>query len=199
MTVVVPASRHHPARLVGVFFGGIAAFGLIAAAAYAVIYIVDNETSNTPPPVPAPAANLDLPAGMVVIRPTVVEEWRDVLGFDPVLPEVLPQDVINTPLYFLQPQDAEFGSAGHVRYAYADGTPAIALIEQLGGLKTDSPMKVLESGGTRVHIANMPCGDIVIQAQMFFAIDVTDPPAPADTTAAAEAFVTPLRDQCAAY
>ena len=197
MTVVL--RPNHPARLAGVFLGGVAAFALIAAAAYAVMYIVDNETSTAPPPA-VPAANLDLPAGMVVIRPTVVEEWRDVLGFEPVLAEVLPDNVVETPLYFLQPQDAEFGTAGHVRYAYEDGTPAIALIEQTGGLKTDSPMKVLESGGTRAHIVNLACGDIVIQAQMFFATDVAaDPPAPAETTAAAEAFVAPLRDQCAAY
>jgi hypothetical protein len=194
MTVVL--RPNHPARLAGVFFGGIAAFALIAAAAYAVMYIVDNETSTVPPP-PVPAANLDLPAGMVVIRPTVVEEWREMLGFEPVLAEVLPDGVVETPLYFLQPQDAEFGTAGHVRYAYEDGTPAIALIEQAGGLKTDSPMKALESGGTRAHIVNMPCGDIVIQAQMFFAIDVADPPSPQETTAAAEAFAAPLREQCA--
>jgi hypothetical protein len=146
-----------------------------------------------------PTANLDLPAGMVVIRPTVIEEWRDVLGFDPVLAEVLPDNVVATPLYFLQPQDAEFGTAGHVRYAYEDGTPAIALIEQSGGLKTDSPMKVLESGGTRAHIVNLACGNIVIQAQLFFALDVAEPPVPTETTAAAEAFVAPLREQCASY
>lgn len=194
MTVVL--RPNHPARLAGVFLAGIAAFGIIAGAAYAVMYIIDNETSTAGQPTQSPTANLDLPAGMVVIRPTDLQEWNEALGFEPVLAEVLPEGVIETPLYFLQPQDPEFGTAGHVRYAYGDGSPAIALIEQVGGLDTSSPMKVLESAGTRAHIVNLGCGGIVIQAQVFFAIDVADPPAPKETTATAERFVETLRDQC---
>jgi hypothetical protein len=193
MTVVLRSQQ--PLRLFGVFAAALGAFALIAAAAYAVLYIVENETAKPAPP-PAPAADFDLPQGMVVIRPTDLGEWEEVLGFAPVVAAELPDGVVDMPLYFLQPPDATFGVAGHVRYAYMDGRPAISLIEQVGGLDTDSPMKAVESADTRVHIVNLPCGEIVIQAQMFFQGDGPDAPTPKDSSATAGAFFDSLRDHC---
>jgi hypothetical protein len=193
MTVV--AQPQHPARLVGVLVRALAAFALLASAAYAVLYIVDNETRSAPAPPPA-ASDLGLPDGMVAIRPTDLTEWKDILGFEPVLANDLPSGVIDGPVYFMQPPSGEFGVAGHVRYAYEDGRPAISLIEQSGGLDVTSPMKAIESGGTRVHLVNLACGDIVIQAQMFFRADGPDAPDPAATTATASAFFDGLRAQC---
>jgi hypothetical protein len=193
MTVVL--RPNHPARLVGVFAAALGAFALLAAAAYAAIYIVDQETAG-PAPAPAPAADFDIPDDMVIIRPTDLAEWDDVLGFQPVLAETLPPRVVGTPLYFLQPNNPTHGVAGHVRYAYEDGTPAISLIEQSGGLDTTSPMKAVESAGTRVHLINLACGDIVIQAQMFFPAGDTAAQDPKATSAAAAAFFDGLRAQC---
>jgi hypothetical protein len=193
MTVVL--RPNHPARLFGVFAAALGAFALVAAAAYAAMYIVDQETAG-PASTPAPAAEFDIPDDMVIIRPTDLAEWDDLLGFEPVVAEALPAGVVATPLYFLQPNNPKHGVAGHVRYAYEDGTPAISLIEQSRGLDTTSPMTAVESAGTRVHLVNMQCGDIVIQAQMFFPARDTAPQDPKATSAAAAAFFDDLRAQC---
>jgi hypothetical protein len=192
MTVVL--RPNHPARMAGVFVAAVSAFALVAAAAYAVLYIIDNETQSSV--TPQTGANFDLPEGMVAIRPTDVEEWESELGFEPVLAGELPAGVIDDPLYFLQPPSEEFGVAGHVRYAYEDGRPAISLVEQSAGFDVSSPMKAIESESTRVHLVNLACGDIVIQAQMFFRADGVDAPEPKETSAIAASFFEALTRQC---
>ena len=187
---------HRPFHLLGVFAASVLAFGLVASAAGAALYIYENERP-TPEAAPAPAANVDLPEGLVLIQQVEsAADWERELQFAPVVPETLPEGVVAEAGYYLQQPDSFGRRAGHVRYAYGDGAPAIVLIEQAGTISAEPPMKALESSGKRSHIVTFACGSIVIQAQVYFDVEGGAVGSPKETAAIAEGFVTGLRSQC---
>jgi len=195
MTVL--ARPNHPVRLAGVLAASVLAFGIVASAAGAVLYVVDNERGATQFAAPV-QATVELPAGMVLIkRVDNTTGWKDALGFEPLLAEALPEGVLDQPMLYLQQPDARGRIAGHVRYAHADGSPAIALIEQQGTNFEEPPMKTEEpAAGTRLHLLTFTCGDLVVQSQVYFQAGDGELLAAAETQAIAEAFITDLREQC---
>ena len=198
MTTSVLARSNHPARLAGVFASSILAFGIVAAAAAAILYIVESEGwFSSPPAAPTVNANVDLPPGLILIRrvegPVV---WASQVGFEPIAADVLPDGVDATPLYFLQQPDATGRRAGHLRYT-AQGGPLVVLVEQQGTLDTEPEMQATETDAGRAYTQWVSCGNIVIQAQLYFSLDAAGSPLPASQTATiAERFVAALRDQC---
>lgn len=193
MTVI--ARPAHPVRLAGVFLASLAAFALVAAAAGAVMYILDNERGGST--AIAPHADVDLPPGMVLVRPIEGEsQWRDALAFSPIIPETLPASVDASPLYFLQQPDARGRQAGHVRFA-SQGGPTIILVEQQGELTQESPLRTQESPGTRAYLEAFACGTIVLQTQLYFSLDAESLPPRAETVAVAQKFSDDLHEQCA--
>ena len=194
MTVL--AQPRQPLRLVGVFVASVAAFALIAAAAGAVLYIIDNETSSPVTSV-LPQADVDLPPGMVLVRSIEsADQWRDSLGFAPVIPESLPAGIDGEPLYFLQQPDARGRTAGHVRFA-SEGGPTLILVQQEGRIAQDSPLRTQESDGSRAYLESFACGTVVMQTQLYFSTDGASPPTASESFAIASAFSESLHQQCA--
>lgn len=196
MTVL--ARPNHPVRLAGVFVLGVLAFGLVAAAAGAVLYIIDNERSSGAPPAVANGVNVDLPPGLALLhRVDSVAEWSDALGFKPVMADMLPEGVVDQPLLYVQQPDKAGNVAGRVRYGRDDGAPGVELIEQPGTPASDLTMRLVESAGTRVHIQALACGSLAIHVQVFFQEDAGgELPGVPVTEAVAQAVVASLRDQC---
>jgi hypothetical protein len=194
MTVL--ARPNHPARLAGVFVFSVLAFGLVAAAAGAVLYIIQNERASATPSTVS-GGTVDLPPGMVQIRRIdSFAAWKDALGFAPLLPDALPEGVANAPALYLQQPDASGRPAGHVRYARADGSPAVVLIEQQGTISAEPLLKTAETDGTRLHLQTFTCGSLVVQAQLYFQSDPNPLPPVSQTEDAATSFIEGLRQQC---
>ena len=195
MTVL--ARPHDPSRLARIFVSSVLAFGLVAAAAGAILYIIDNERSSGAAPVATGGGTVDLPAGLVQIRRVdSVAEWKDAMRFKPLLAEALPDGVVDAPALYLQQPDAAGRRAGHVRYVREDGAPGVVLIEQQGTISTEPPVKTGEAAGTRMYLQTITCGTLVIQAQLYFQAGTGALPPESETAATAEAFIAGLRDQC---
>jgi hypothetical protein len=194
MTVIV--RPNHPARLAGVFAASIAAFALVAAAAGAVLYIVDNERRSAAPTATGPIADVDLPSGLVLVQPIEGEAaWRDALGFRPIIPDSLPEGVGAEPAYLLQQPDSRGRRAGHLRFGSESG-PTIVLVEQQGQIAAEKPLYSNESENTRAYFESFQCGLVVIQAQIYFSLDVAPPPLIVATNSVANSFMADLKDQC---
>lgn len=196
MTIL--ARPNHPARLAGVFAASLAAFAVLAAAAFAAFYLFDSETGSNPAigselPV---NADVDLPAGMVLVRGVGdAAAWEAELGFTPLEPEALP-DGVGDALYYVQQPDAAGRSAGHLRYMTEDGGLLLVVVEQKGTLANDRPMRTGETTTTREHIESFGCGTIVVTAQLFFSLDTPGAPDASASLAIADDFVAGMREQC---
>lgn len=194
MTVL--ARPNHPLRLAGVFAASLLAFGVIAAAAAAVLFIVDRETDGSVSSQVAVDANVELPAGMVLVRQVAdAEAWNAELGFEPIEPDSLPSGMVG-PTYHVQQPDAAGRIAGHLRYTAEEGRLLIVLVEQRGTLAVGRPMRTGETPTTREHIESFGCGNVVITAQLFFSLDGPAAPTATESLATSEALVANLREQC---
>jgi hypothetical protein len=192
MTVITrPGS---PVRLVGLFAFSVLVFGLLASAAGAAMYVVDTERGRGTDAV-APAANVELPSGLVLVSQVDEQVWRDKVGFAPFLPDIMPAGVDPTPRLYVQQPDDHSRVAGHVRYAPAGG-PAVVLIEQQGTLSREVGMRTQDSDSARSHIETFVCGTIVIQAQVYFSLESDAAPTAGETGLIAADFVNALRAQC---
>lgn len=195
MTILASTPQHRPIRLLGVFAASVLAFGVVASAVLAAVYIYESE--QPPVSAPAPGVNVELPNGLVLIeRVETAADWDRALQFEPIYPALLPDGVADEAMLYLQQPDSFGRRAGHVRYAYGDGAPAVVLIEQAGTIAAEPPMKVLESSGKRSHIATFACGTIVIQAQVYFDVEGGAAGSSTETGLIAEDFVAGLRSQC---
>lgn len=193
MTVL--AQPRQPLRLLGVFAASLAGFALIAAAVGAVLYIVDNETAAPSSPLSF-QADVDLPPGMVLVRPVEsADQWRDALAFAPILPETLPEGLLDDPLYFLQQPDARGRIAGHIRFATSGG-PTLILVEQQGQIAVERPLRAQESDSSVGYLEAFACGNIVIQTQLYFSKDTANAVDPDESLAIARAFSDALHAQC---
>jgi len=193
MTVVT--RQHTTARLLGVFALSLAAFGLVASAAGAALYVIDSERGFGTDEGTA-TANVDLPSGMVLVtRLADAAAWEPKLGFEPVLPDELPAGVGTQPHYYAQQPDERGRLAGHIRYA-SEGGPSVVLVEQQGTLSREVGMRTQELDGVRQHVESFGCGLVVIQAQLYVSTDAPGAPTAEDSGAMAAAFVASLRRQC---
>jgi hypothetical protein len=199
--------RYPAMRFASIFLGALGAWSIIAAAALAVVLIVQNE--RRPLPAAAVPSNASIHAtGMIVLSPlNDAKAFKDTVGFAPVVPDDLPDLTVAAPRFFATPADDGSISAGQVRFATRadvshDGLrgPAIALIERPRGASevANSTVATAIASTSRIFTSDVICGSVTITAQLYFYSSGTEgPPAEAAASPVAEAFLSALRDQCA--
>jgi hypothetical protein len=186
-------SPNHPLRLGAFFLGALTASALVASAAGAVLYIMDREFGEPARPAPHPSAKVDLPEGLVLVRRIDGPgEWEPALGFEPVMPERLPEGVDSSPVYLLQPGEDGGWRAGHIRYTSAGG-PSVVLVQHEAALADGAEPRVIETDESLAIIDIIDCGPIAIQSQLYFDTQNTDE---ATARAIADDFESGLRAQC---
>jgi hypothetical protein len=190
MTVLTRPS--HALRLAGLFATSVAVFGLFAAAAGAVLYMIDNERGVSRPGA-APTADIELPPGLTLVhRIDGPDVWEERLGFAPVMPKALPDGVRDDAIFLLQPDDEGGWRAGHIRFA-GDAGVWLVLVEQYGALSSEEPTRTIETDETLAYVGAFSCGPIILQPQVYVSRTLLSG---ADAEAIAEAFVSGLREQC---
>jgi hypothetical protein len=208
------ARPNHPARLAAIFFGAIAAFAIVLTAALAAYYIWLEETQSGTGFVAgvsdAPDGDVNVPGGVLVVIPAETpEEFEELAGFAPFIPERVPASTDGTPKFAVTEPDANGLRVGRVAFSSKPDVevggisgPVIVIGEALGtpGEGVDGEIKRIEGAG-RTLAATMPCGDLVIDVQMYFS-----PATPADgedlitpyMRDVARDFIDTIKTQCAA-
>lgn len=185
---------NHPARLGGILALSLGAYALVAAAAGAILYVIDSERDARRDPPRVTAANVELPPGMVLVRRIDgPDAWKDALGFAPVVPRELPAGVAEEPLYMLQPDDDGGWRSGHIRYSSVSGL-ALVLVEQELATAPNALPRTVQGEESLMIIELVECGDVLVQAQLYFDIAATDS---AEARTVTDDFITGLRAQCA--
>jgi hypothetical protein len=210
----VLAQPNHPVRLAAFFFGTIAAFAIVLSAALAAYYVWLEETQSSVGRVAgtsdAPDGNIDTPGGVVVVIPVETRaEFEELAGFPPFVPDRVPASTDGTPKFAVTEPDANGLRVGRVAFSSKPDVevegisgPVIVIGEAYGtpGEGVDGEIKRIEGAG-RTLAATMPCGDLVIDVQMYFS-----PATPADGEELitpymrdlAKGFVDGIKAQCAA-
>jgi hypothetical protein len=185
---------NHPARLGGILALSVGAYALVAAAAGAILYVIDSERDARRGPAAVAVANVDLPAGMVLVRRIDgPDTWKDALGFAPIVPRELPAGVAEQPLYMLQPEDDGGWRSGHIRYSSVSGL-ALVLVEQELATAANALPRTVQGEESLMIIELVECGEVLVQAQLYFDIAATDA---TEARTVTDDFVAGLRAQCA--
>lgn len=171
---------NHPARLAAIFFGTIAGFGIVLAAALSLYLIVldqrDAKISRIAGSSAAPAGNIEAPPGLIVVIPVEnPRAFEDLAGFAPFVPKRVPSSSDPTPNFTVTQPDANGLRVGRVAFSAkneaVDGVtgPVIVIGEAYGkpGEGVDGELKRIVSGA-RALVATLGCGDLVIDVQMYF-------------------------------
>jgi hypothetical protein len=200
---------NHPVRLAAIFFGTIAGFAVVLAAALAAHYVWLEETSKPVSRV-AGASNVQAGDGLVVVLPVEnARQFEELAGFAPFVPERVPASTEGAAKLAVTQPDANGFVVGRVAFsakpdADVDGIsgPVIVIGEAFGkpGEGVDGEIKRI-SGAGRVLAATLGCGDLVIDVQMYFS-----PTTPADGEElitpymrdVAKGFIDGIKEQCAA-
>lgn len=175
-TMTVLTQANHPARLAAIFFGTIAAFGVVLTAALALYLVVlDMRHAHAPWP-PSSAADVQSPNGIIVVIPAATpQEFEAIAGFPPFVPSRVPSSTDPTPKFAVTQPDASGFRVGRVAFSAkpdaVDGVtgPVIVIGEAYGkpGDGVDGELKSIVSGARGVA-ATLPCGDLVIDVQLYF-------------------------------
>jgi hypothetical protein len=188
------AQPNHPVRLAALFFGTIAAFAVVLAAALAAHYVWLEET-NEPVSRVAGASNVQAGDGLIVVVPAdSPRQFEDLAGFAPFVPGRVPASTDGTPKFAVTQPDANGFVVGRVAFSAKAGTevdgisgPVIVIGEAFGkpGEGVDGEIKRI-SGAGRVLAATLGCGELVIDVQLYFS---------PSTPAGGEELITPyMRD-----
>jgi len=181
-----------PARLLWLFARSLAVSALIAAAAYAALYVAHDMRTRAAPAAGQPQGNAVVAPGLELLTPYAdAEALAAAVGFTPVLPEQLPDGVVAPKFDATQP-DASGVRRAEIRYAARrdGGGPALLLVESLAA--AGSPASFASDGAIGRYAAAVRCGDVSVAALLFF--PASAPPADAATSAAG--FFDALRAQC---
>ncbi len=200
MIVTIHAHRRHALRSTGIFLAAAAAWAIVAGAVLSAILIVREELQS--PSSVATQARPDIKAdGLVVLNPLSDRgAFKDALGFEPVVPETLPDTTSSSPLFF-----SISDSSGQVRFAPRSDTTddglrgaAIALTEQrhTEDEAVDRTVKTAVTGTTRIVSTSLVCGGITVQAQLYFYSSTSDAPGAETVTPRVDAFLAALGSQC---
>jgi hypothetical protein len=190
-----------------------AAASIVAAALVSMLFIIHDQRDNAADSIAAPVApggQVEAPGGLVVVRPVEsASDFEDLTGFAPFVPDSLPPASDPTPKFAVAQADANGLRAGRVAFssrpgwsAYGITGPVVVIEEAKGapGAGVDGKLKTL-GNGTRALAATLPCGDLVLDVQLYFGPDA----------APGEELVTPymrdvatqlvdgIRMQCAAH
>jgi hypothetical protein len=189
--VNVLSQPNHPARLLALFAASLAVTGVIAGAAIAMLYVVDDlRGGNDAPSAASAPQHIEAPEGLVVVIPVAdAKEFKALTGFKPFVPSSLPETTRGAPVMSVTQPDEEGRRVGRVSYSAkpdpVEGVtgPLIVIIEAKGtpGDGVDGELKRLTAGNGRTLVATLSCDDLVLDIQMYFTPDV----------APNEPFVTP--------
>ncbi len=173
------AQPNHPARLAAIFFGTIAGFGIVLAAALSLYLIVLDQQDAGGSRVAGTSAapgNIEAPPGLIVVIPVEgPREFEGLAGFAPFVPKRVPSSTDATPKYAVTQADANGLRVGRVAFSAkneaVDGItgPVIVIGEAYGkpGEGVDGELKRIISGA-RALVTTLGCGDLVIDVQMYF-------------------------------
>ncbi len=199
-------NRYPALRFASIALGAVGVWSIIAAAALAVALIVQNERRSAPAAAVPPSGSVHA-SGLLVLSPlSDAKAFNDTLGFEPVVPDALP-DLTQTDPRFFAVQAEDSVAEGQVRFApRADASsegirgPGIVLVERGRSASdvVDSTLVTAIAGTSRIFTSDVTCGSLAITAQLYFYPSGSDgPPAIAAASPLAEAFLSALRAQCA--
>lgn len=204
----VLSQPNHPARLLAIFGASLAVAVVIGAAAAMQVYVIndirDGGTDNSAVQSPQP---IDAPEGLVVVIPVDdAAQFEEFTGFAPFVPSRLPSATIDEPVMSVTPPDEYGRSTGRVSYSTTNEPvegitgPLIVIVEAEGtpGNGVDGQLKRLTTGNGRTLVATLPCGDLVLDVQMYFGPDIVrgEPFVTPYMKSTAEDFLAGVREDC---
>jgi hypothetical protein len=208
--VIAVSTPNHPVRLLGLLAASAAFFAIVGAAAYAAMWMIDDQRSSPVSQVAGVSFTPDvqIPGAIVLQRMADAGEFEDLSGFKPFIPSALPEQTQDVPALSLTLPDENGKRVGRVGFSAKDGVttdgisgPLVVLIEAPGtaGATVDGELKRITSGNGRTLAATLPCGDLVVDVQMYFGPDPADgePFVKPYMTATAQSFVDAVRRECA--
>jgi hypothetical protein len=115
----VITQSNHPARLLTMFGGALAFAAIVASALYAAIWMVQD--MRAPETVTRTIGSGDITAsgGVQVVLPLEsADEFEQLAGFAPFVPERVPANTIGDPKYAVTPPEAEGHRVGRVAFSF---------------------------------------------------------------------------------
>ncbi len=209
MTVL--AQPNHPARLAALFVGTAVAVSLVAAAAISVYFIVqdqrDTRVSRVAGASMVPDSNIVAPEGLIVVTQVETpEQFEELAGFAPFVPDDLPASSDTTPNFAVTQPDENGFRVGRVGFSAREGWSAdgiggpVIVIGQAKGAPGDGVDGQLKRivGGSRALVATLACGDLVLDVQMYFSPEAKDdePIVTPYMHGVATKFIDGIRKQC---
>lgn len=188
--VSVLSQPNHPMRLLSLFAASLLASAVVAGAVAALAYVVEDVRAGDERGAAAAPQSIDAPDGLVVVIPVEdAAQFEELAGFAPFVPSSLPATAIDQPVMSVTPPDEQGRSVGRVSYSTqaepVEGItgPLIVIVQAQGtpGDGVDGQLKRMTSGNGRTLVATLPCGDLVLDVQMYFGPGI----------APGEPFVTP--------
>ena len=113
---------------------------------------------------------------IVVTQVDTPEQFEELAGFAPFVPDELPASTDTTPKFAIAEPDETGLRVGRVAYSAREGVatdgiggPVIVIGQARGapGAGVDGQLKRIV-GGTRALVATLACGDLVLDVQMYF-------------------------------
>jgi hypothetical protein len=206
------ARPNHPARLAALFVGTAAAVALIAAAAASLYLVVQDQRETRVSGVAGvsdvPDSNITAPEGLIVVTQVdTPEQFEELAGFAPFVPDKLPASTDTTPKFAIAQPDENGLRVGRVAYSAREGAltdgisgPVIVIGQAKGapGAGVDGQLKRIV-GGTRALVATLACGDLVLDVQMYFSPEPQEgePIVTSHMHGVATEFLDSIREQCA--
>jgi hypothetical protein len=206
--VSVLSQPNHPMRLLSLFAASVLASAIVAGAAAALLYVLDDVRSGDVRGVASAPQGIEAPEGLVVVIPVEdAAQFEELAGFAPFIPSSLPDTTIDAPVMSVTPPDEQGRSVGRVSYSTqphpVEGItgPLIVIIQAQGtpGEGVDGQLKRITSGNGRTLVATLPCGDLVLDVQMYFGPDIApgEPFVTPYMKSTAETFVNGVKADCA--
>ncbi len=211
--VIALQRPNHPLRLFGILAASLAFFAIVGAAVVAVIYMVQDQRGAYVNDVAGAAveptlSDLHLPDGLIAVHVVKdANEFKQLAGWKPFVPKTLPEGTqgdVSLAVSFPDDNGTRTGRVGYSpREDYnVDGItgPMVVILETKGtaGATIDGQLKRLTGGSGRAIAAAVPCGDLVLDVQLYFGPD-PQPDEPFITpymTDVAQKFLDGVNAQC---
>jgi hypothetical protein len=207
--VIGISSPNHPLRLAAVLAASIAFFAIVATAAVAAVWMVEDQRSTRAGQVLGASVAPQLPPGLIAVqRVNSLKEFEQLGGFKPFVPMYVPGSTqTDFTLSLTLPDDAG-QRIGRVGYSSkdvpdADGVtgPTVVLVETPGapGANADPSLQRVTSGNGRALVATVACQGLAVDVQLYFdpAPQADEPFVTPHMLAVAQEFLDGVKEQCA--
>lgn len=211
--VIALSKPNHPLRLAGVLGASLLGCMIVAAAAFAVMYIVQDQRGALTSDVAGLSADptqseLNLGRGLVAWhRVPDADGFEQLIGFRPFVPGHLPENTQGEATLAVSFPFDDGHRVGRVGFSPKDGVnvdgitgPTVVLNETKAapGTSPDGALMRLTTGTGRALAASIVCGDLAIDLQFYFG------PAPKAgesyvnpyMTSVAQSFLDDVKGQC---